>query len=52
MTIANGTMPVPLTGASTSATPFGLPGGSPSPFPLQFPGTNPPAPNPLSLPGL
>jgi len=50
--IANGTMPLPLTGASTSATPFGLPGGSPSPFPLKFPGTNPPAPNPLSLPGL
>jgi hypothetical protein len=50
--IANGTMPFPLTGASTSGTPFGLPGGSPSPFPLQFPGTNPPAPNPLSLQGL
>jgi hypothetical protein len=49
--VANGNMPFPLNGASTSPTPFGLPGGSPSAFPLQLPGTSPPAPNPLSLAG-
>ncbi len=50
--IANGTMPFPLTGASTSPTPFALPGGSPAPFPLQLPGMNAPTPSPLQLPGL
>lgn len=46
--IANGSMPFPLTGAAASPTPFGLPGASP----LQLPGMNPPAPTPLALPGL
>jgi hypothetical protein len=50
--IANGTMPFPLTGAGATPTPFGLPGTSPPPLPLQLPGMNPPTPIPLSLPGL
>ena len=37
---------------ASNATQMSGNGGSPSPFPLQFPGTNPPAPNPLSLLGL
>ena len=49
--IANGNMPFPLTGASTSPTPFGLPASS-TPFPLPSPGTNPPVASPLPLPGL
>jgi len=58
--ISNGTMPFGLPGANPSPGPFGLPGAPPSPFglpapgpaPFGLPGTNPPAPNPLSLPGL
>jgi hypothetical protein len=55
--ISNGTMPF---GGAGSPSPFGLPGASPSPFglpggspsPFGLPGTSPPAPSPISFPGL
>jgi hypothetical protein len=65
--ISNGTMPFGGAGSpspfglpGTSPSPFGLPGATPSPFglpggtpsPFGLPGTSPPAPSPLSFPGL